>query len=103
MASERGSRRRPECCTGRHHRFLHEGGYSIVGRDGSLAFRNPWGNPIPTVPRPPPGDSDLLLERNRVLGIDADTCKGGDGDKMDLGLVVDALLARFRSKDRRTV
>jgi hypothetical protein len=84
---------------GRHHRFLHEGGYSIVELgDGSHAFRDPWGGPLPTVPRPPPSDSNLLLEQNRSLSIGADTCKGGDGDRMDLGLVVDALLARFRPK-----
>jgi hypothetical protein len=84
---------------GRHHRFLHEGGYSIVELgDGSQAFRDPWGGPLPTVPRPPPGDSNRLLERNHSLAIGADTCKGGDGDRMDLGLVVDALLAQFRPK-----
>jgi hypothetical protein len=84
---------------GRHHRFLHEGGYSIVELgDGSHAFRDPWGGPLPTVPRPPPGDPNLLLEQNRSLMIGADTCKGGDGDRMDLGLVVDALLAQFRPK-----
>ncbi len=86
---------------GRHHRFVHEGGYSIVElADGSLAFRDPWGGPIPTVPRPPPGDPSGLLERNRLLGIDAATCASGDGDRMDLGLVVDALLAQFRREGR---
>jgi hypothetical protein len=84
---------------GRHHRFLHEGGYSIVELgDGSQAFRDPGGGPLPTVPRPPPGHSNRLLERNHSLAIGADTCKGGDGDRMDLGLVVDALLARFRPR-----
>jgi Domain of unknown function (DUF222) len=84
---------------GRHHRFLHEGGYSIDElRDGSHAFRDPWGGPLPTVPRPPPGDANLLVEQNRSLMIGADTCKGGDGDRMDLGLVADALLARFRPR-----
>jgi hypothetical protein len=84
---------------GRHHRFLHEGGYSIVVLgDGSLAFRDPWGGPLPHVPRPPPGDSDRLLDLNHALGIGADTCKGGDGDRMDLGLAVDALLSQFRPR-----
>jgi hypothetical protein len=77
---------------GRHHRFLHEGGFSIVELgDGKLAFRDPWGGPLPTVPRPPPGDLDRLLDLNHALGIGADSCKGGDGDRMDLGLAVDAL------------
>ena len=66
--------------------------------DGSLAFRDPWGGPLPTVPRPPPGDSNRLLELNHGLGIDAETCQGGDGDRMDLGLVVDCLLARLRPR-----
>ena len=82
---------------GRHHRFVHEGGYSVAQlADDSLAFRDPWGGPIPTVPRPPPGDPDRLLEHNRLLGIDAATCESGGGGRMDLGLVVDALLAQFR-------
>jgi len=81
----------------RHHRFVHEGGYSVIElADGSVAFRDQWGGPIPTVPRPPPGDPDGLLERNRFLGIDAATCESGDGDLMDVGLVVDSLLAQFR-------
>jgi hypothetical protein len=84
---------------GRHHRFLHEGGYSILElRDGSHVFRDPWGGPLPTVPRPPPGDLNCLLEDNISLMIGDHTCKGGDGDRMDLGLVVDALLAQFRPK-----
>ena len=88
-------------CT-RHHRFVHEAGYSAVElADGNVEFRDPWGGPIPCVPRPPPGDADLLLDRNNVLEIDAGRCASGDGDPMDLGLAVDALLAQFRHKGRR--
>jgi hypothetical protein len=84
---------------GRHHRFLHEGGYSVVElNDGSRSFRDPWGGTLPTVPRPPPGDSNRLLEHNRGLALGADTCKGGDGHRMDLALVVDALLVRLRPR-----
>jgi hypothetical protein len=65
---------------GRHHRFLHEGGYSVaVLSGGRLAFRDCWGRPVPPVPRPPPGDPERLVERNELLGIDAETCAGGDG------------------------
>jgi hypothetical protein len=82
---------------GRHHRFVHEAGYSIVASaDGDFEFRDPWGNPIDPVPRPPPGDPDRLRERNSLLGIEADTCAGGDGDRMDLALAVDALLSLYR-------
>jgi Domain of unknown function (DUF222)/HNH endonuclease len=75
-----------------HHRRVHEGGYSIVRQgDGSLSFLDPWGAPIPNVPRPPPGELDRLLEPNRHLEIEAWTCQPGDGDPLDLDLAVSAL------------
>jgi Domain of unknown function (DUF222)/HNH endonuclease len=77
----------------RHHRFVHEAGYSVRIADGKPEFRDRWGAPVPNVPRPPPGDPRLLVERNRELAIDGKTCACGDGDRMDLGLAVDALLA----------
>jgi 5-methylcytosine-specific restriction endonuclease McrA len=78
----------------RHHRFVHEAGYSIASSGGGkLEFRDPWGAPIPHVPRPPPGDPRLLVERNHGLHIDSMTCDCGDGDRLDLGLAVDALVA----------
>jgi Domain of unknown function (DUF222)/HNH endonuclease len=83
----------------RHHRLVHEGGYSVeeLG-DGGVGFRDPWGAPVASVPRPPPGDADWLLEENHVLEIGPNTCASGDGDRMDLGLAVDALLAQFRPR-----
>jgi Domain of unknown function (DUF222)/HNH endonuclease len=76
-----------------HHRYLHEGGYALfVLAEGGLEFRDPWGNRIDPLPRPPPGDQERLLEGNRLLGIDASRCECGDGDRMDLGLAADALL-----------
>jgi hypothetical protein len=87
---------------GRHHRFVHEGGYTVVElADGDVGFLDPWRGPIPNVPRPPPGDADRMLEHNPFLEIDAGTCASGDADPMDLGLAVDALLAQFRHKGRR--
>jgi hypothetical protein len=89
---------------GRHHRYLHEGGYSLVAlAEGELEFRDPWGNPIEPVPRPPPGDADRLLAANDVLEleIDAETCACGDGDRMDLDLTVDALLSLSRHEGCR--
>jgi Domain of unknown function (DUF222)/HNH endonuclease len=78
----------------RHHRFVHEAGYSIRAcGGGKFEFRDPWSTPIPTVPRPPPGDPQSLVERNGNLHIDGETCACGDGDRMDLGLAVDALLS----------
>jgi Domain of unknown function (DUF222)/HNH endonuclease len=41
---------------GRHHRFVHEAGYSIVVlADGEIEFRDPWGGPVADAPRSPPG------------------------------------------------
>jgi hypothetical protein len=86
----------------RHHRFVHEAGYTVAPRaDGELEFRDPWGGPIPYVPRPPPGDPEALVNRNRDLDIDAATCACGDGDRMDLGLTVEALLSTLRLPPRR--
>ncbi len=77
----------------RHHRLVHEGGYSVERLSGGrLRFRYPWGGPIPDAPRPPSGSLECLLERNRSLAIDSTTCRNGAGDRMDLGLAVDALL-----------
>jgi Domain of unknown function (DUF222)/HNH endonuclease len=86
----------------RHHRFVHEAGYSIRDcGDGKLEFRDPWSAPIPHVPRPPPGDVDRLIDLNSFREIDARTCECGDGDRLDLGLGVDALLSLSRHEDRR--
>jgi len=77
----------------RHHRFVHETGYSVVALDdGTFEFRDPWGATVEKVPRPPPGDTRRLLGRNTELAIDASTCACGDGDRMDLSMAVDALL-----------
>jgi hypothetical protein len=78
----------------RHHRLVHESGYSVEPVWGDeLRFRDPSGAPIPGIPRPPPGDLDRLLEANRRLVVDADTYKSGAGDRMDLDLTVEVLLA----------
>jgi hypothetical protein len=78
----------------RHHRLVHEGGYSVDRLSGDgLRFRTPSGGPIPDAPRPPPGRLDRLLEGDRLLEIDAYTYESGAGDRMDLDLAVEALLA----------
>jgi hypothetical protein len=72
----------------RHHRLVHEGGYSVERLpDDTFRFRDPWGGPIPDAPRPPPGSADRLLE------ISAASYATGSGDRMDLDLTVQALLA----------
>jgi hypothetical protein len=78
----------------RHHRLVHEGGY-LVERlaAGKLRFRYPWGEPLPDAPRPPPGSLDGLLKRNGRPPVGADSYRSGAGDRMDLDLTVNALLA----------
>ena len=75
----------------RHHRLVHEGGYGV---DERMRFYDSRGRPIPSVSRPPPGAFGELVERNRNSGLAIDplTCLSGDGDPMDLGLAVAALL-----------
>jgi hypothetical protein len=79
----------------RHHRLVHEGGYSVeLLRRGEPRFRDPWGGPIPYVPRPPPAAWQDLATANQRSGVtvDAETCESGDGERMDLALVVEALM-----------
>jgi hypothetical protein len=88
----------------RHHRLLHEGGYSVEpSSDGLVRFRTPWGDPIPAAPRPPPGSSRRLLADNRGLAIDTETAACGTGDRMDLALAVDALIDIAGVRSGRTV
>jgi hypothetical protein len=78
----------------RHHRFVHEAGYTVRHcGEGTLEFRDSWGAAVPNVPRPPPGSSRVLLERNGDPDIDSRTCAAGHGDQMDVGHAVDALLS----------
>jgi hypothetical protein len=86
----------------RHHRFVHEAGYSVVPLAGEAhEFRDPRGAVVENAPRPPPGDPRRLEQLNRHLEIDESTCECGDGDRMDLGLAVDALLSLRRPTSAR--
>src|SRR5438874_13655310 len=72
----------------RHHRLVHEGGYSVERLAGDkLAFRDPWGGLIPDAPRPARGSVECLLE------VGAGSYVTGAGDRMDFDLAVQALLA----------
>ena len=76
----------------RHHRLVHEGGYSVERLPGErLRFRGPHGAPIPDSPRPPPGSLDQLV------ALETGAYSTGANDRMDLGLAVDALLAAQHS------
>jgi hypothetical protein len=73
----------------RHHRLLHEGGYTI---DRHQRFHDRHGRPIPPVPRQPPGKLAALHETISNLDATPNTLRNGFGDRMDLGLAVHALL-----------
>jgi uncharacterized protein DUF222/HNH endonuclease len=74
----------------RHHRLVHEGGYAV---DENMRFYDPWGRHIPPVAHPPPGDSNELLRHHHAASIGPDTCASGEGERLDLELAVDALVA----------
>jgi hypothetical protein len=81
----------------RHHRLVHERGYTLdTAADGSAEFRNQHGIVIPNAPpRSPPSSSGKLHDQHRRQGltIDDNTCRNGTGDRMDLGLAVDAIIS----------
>jgi hypothetical protein len=79
----------------RHHRAVHEGGYRVAA-DGRFFY--PWGGEIvasPSLPRSDPAD---LAARNRRFTIDAETCKQGGGERLELAAAVDSLLT-IRAKE----
>ena len=82
---------------GRHHRLLHEGGFSIdIAGDQVFSFVDRSGRPVPDVPTPAPAGGPSLEERNAASGVvvDTDTCGSlGGGESYDLGLTIDALVA----------
>lgn len=55
-----------------------------------MRFYDPWGAEILRVRRPPPGDPDDLCRAHPPIG--PRTCAGGEGEPMELDLVVDAFL-----------
>jgi hypothetical protein len=72
----------------RHHRLVHEGGYSLESLPGrGLRFRDPWSSLLPDAPRQPRGSVECLL------GVPAGTYETGAGERMDLDLAVQALLS----------
>jgi len=76
----------------RHHRLVHEGGVGVESRPGGgVRFRNARGQPIPCTPTAMPGDLDRLRATNPHL-IDTETCRSGTGERMDLALVIEAML-----------
>lgn len=78
-----------------HHHLVHEGGYSLTaGRRGALHFRRPGGATLREAPRLRRGDCGQLRQGNHRRGArpGPGTPVPTSGDRMDLGLAVDALL-----------
>ena len=87
-----------------HHRLVHEGGYRLEAdaTNGRLRFRRPDGRPIAAVPDRPPARGAPLERRNRIRGVEVgpDTARSRWlGDRLDLALAVDALVAPDRQLD----
>lgn len=81
----------------RHHRLVHEGGYSIergAGEGSGVVFKRPDGTRLDSVPLPPPiASEDPSIDAPGPLRI-------GSGERMDLDL---AVLAMFQiCEPRRT-
>ncbi|HET6682584.1 MAG TPA: DUF222 domain-containing protein [Gaiella sp.] len=78
-----------------HHRFVHEGGYTIEDDPaGSVRFRNRHGVLSPNMPpRPPPGSLEALLAENDRSGltIGPKTNRNGGSSPFDLGYAVSAI------------
>ena len=74
-----------------HHRLLHEGGYTVTRAGTEFVFRRPDGRRIRAVPRRPRGCDRTLRESNGAVDPEA-TVTLWTGERMDLGLNVDALL-----------
>ncbi len=76
-----------------HHRLVHEGGYSVRRAGARLVFRRPDGRRVPHHPPPVTGDR---TGRGRLRGprVAHDACVPlGGGQRYDLGMAVDAVLA----------
>ena len=80
----------------RHHRLVHEGGYTLARRADGLEFRRPDGRVIPDTPTAP---SDAPQRRPRP-NSDVAALAAGTGERLDLALAVDALRALARPPSR---
>ena len=82
----------------RHHRAVHEEGYGVerLG-DGELQFRDPNGQLVPAVPRPPEVSAEpveSLRARHEAAGLHLDArtaMPGWLGEPLDVGWAIDVL------------
>ena len=82
----------------RHHRAAHEEGFQLArGRDDTLHFHRPDGEPLPEAPVPPPlGDEPVaaLRARHAQAGLHITARTGLPlwlGERLDLGWAIDVL------------
>jgi hypothetical protein len=76
---------------GRHHRLLHEGGYSVERlRSGALRFKDRAGRVLRDSPRSPTGDARALPATDSFL-------RPGSGERLDLDFAVSGLAAATSS------
>ena len=84
----------------RHHRAVHEGGYAVEPTGDPTQpwgfLRRPDGTALsPAAPALPPTTHDAIKRCHAALGLDigpATSVPGWYGERLDLGLAVDALL-----------
>ena len=79
----------------RHHRLLHEGGFSVERCGNGLRFRRPNGDTLPAVPRARRGDHATVVTQNRRRGVrpNGDSCFPlSAGEHFDYGMAIDALI-----------
>ena len=83
----------------RHHRCVHEGGYTVeLDEAAAPVFRSPGGWEIPPCGESPGASPVPLRWQNRVLGVqmDADTVKPRSmGDPIDYGIATEGLAHRW--------
>jgi hypothetical protein len=76
-----------------HHRLVHEGGYSVRRAGSGFRFRRPDGRLIPRLPAPASPDEEPV-GRLRAACVAHNACVPlGGGQRYDLGMAVDAVLA----------
>ena len=80
----------------RHHRLLHERGYSVEAGAAGFVFRDRNGRAIPNVPRAPDGNEARIRSANQIQAptIDPTTCMPiAGGERMDYAMTIDGLMA----------
>jgi hypothetical protein len=77
-----------------HHRLVHEGGFSLEpGPGGDFVFRDPRGRTLKPSPVPPSPDAPLAPGHPPAAHGGPAPIWRGTGERMDLGLCVDAVIA----------